>query len=169
MTTGGKTPNEQRTRDTPASASAVQPPCERKPANTSLKQQRMAAWRPILHPVYVIWTLFIIAAVFIPSGWKLREVSESVVEYAIQYDAYEGLEFTDCEIDAPNEGKNCIFSFEVKKNMTGPILIYYEIDNFHQNHLDYAVSRDDKQVSRLLNHGKTTGSLFPCGSLRIFD
>lgn len=141
MTTDGKTPE----------LSDAQPPCERKPANTSLKQQRMEAWYPILHPVYVIWTLFIIAAVFIPCGWKLREVSNSVVEYAIEYDAYEGLEFTDCEIDTPNEGKNCIFSFEVKKNMSGPILVYYEIDNFHQNHLEYAVSRDDNQLLGSLN------------------
>lgn len=139
---GGSMPHENDA-DTNSAQTSVG---SRQPANTSLKQQRMAAWHPILHPVWVIWTLIVIAAICIPSGWKLRQVSNSVVEYIMEYDAYEGLEFRDCEIDTPNQGKNCTLVIEVKENMTAPVLIYYKIDNFHQNHLDYVVSRDDKQL-----------------------
>ena len=39
-----------------------------KPADTALKQQRMRAWFPILHPVWVIWTFVIISVAFIPTG-----------------------------------------------------------------------------------------------------
>jgi hypothetical protein len=120
----------------------------RQPADTALKQQRMNAWSPILDPVWVIATLFIIAACFIPTGIQLKGISDNVVEMVQKYDSYKEEDLTDlsCAIDKANEGKECTISFTTEKDMEPPILVYYEIANFHQNHRNYITSRDDSQL-----------------------
>lgn len=45
-----------------------------------------------------------------------------------------------------NAGKNCTISFTPTKKMDPPILVHYEITNFHQNHRNYYRSRDDFQL-----------------------
>ena len=120
------------------------------PPDTALKQQRMKAWSPILHPVWVIATLLIIGSAFVPTGFELLRISDRVVEMKKTYDSHDvdsispGL---DCEIAGPNEGKNCTILFNVEKDMEAPILVYYEIENFYQNHREYTTSRDDVQVT----------------------
>lgn len=148
--------NDNSSHEPGADGKAQQmPPALRRPADTSLKQQRMAAWSPILHPVWVIWTYFIIGVILIPCGWKLRQVSNNVVEYSLKYDTHaedmDNLQWTDCSIDVPNEGRDCIFSLQVEQDMSAPVLVYYEIDNFHQNHLEYVVSKDPNQLLGSLN------------------
>ena len=65
-------------------------------------------------------------------GFHLRSLSNKVVELKITYDAYgENLQ---CKIDKPNQGKKCSFVFNIPKDMDPPVLVYYEIDNFYQNH-----------------------------------
>jgi hypothetical protein len=120
------------------------------PADTALKQQRMRAWLPILDPVYVITTLLIIGASFVPAGFLLLRLDNSVVESIKTYDSFYNNTIDadlDCAIDSANENKPCTIEFEVEKEMKAPILLYYEIDNFYQNHREYTTSRDDAQVS----------------------
>ena len=79
------------------------------PADTALKQQRMKAWNPILHPVYVIASLLIIGAVFIPTGIELLKISDSVVEIVKTYDSYyeENISANlDCAIEKANQNKS---------------------------------------------------------------
>merc|ERR1712013_246304 len=49
----------------------------------------------------------------------------------------------------------------------GPILIYYYIENFHQNHRGYEDDRDDKQLAGKTIEGadcaNNTGNVQPCG------
>ena len=118
----------------------------REPPDKSIFQQRMKAWNPILDPVWVTFSLLVLGAAFIPVGLKLREYSDSVVEYSIMYDSYEGMDDAPCGIDKANEKKQCSLTFHIDKDMEKPILVYYEIDNFYQAHRKYAVSRDNKQV-----------------------
>ena len=40
----------------------------RRPADTSIRQQRMKSWQPILDPVYVIIGVFVLGAVFVGTG-----------------------------------------------------------------------------------------------------
>ena len=45
--------------------------------------------------------------------------------------------------------KNCICAkqeFTLKEPWNGPVFIYYELENFYQNHRRYVKSRDDKQL-----------------------
>jgi len=109
----------------------------------------MKAWTPILHPVWVIITLIAVGAAFVPLGLKFQAMSDAVVEYKRKYDSYDGnLNLTDdCGIDIANQGKNCTLTFNILDDMEGAVMVYYEIENFHQNHREYETSRDDAQVS----------------------
>lgn len=51
---------------TPTDASTE--PLKNDPKNGAVYQQRMKAWYPILHPVWVIGALFVIGVVFVPVG-----------------------------------------------------------------------------------------------------
>jgi len=126
----------------------VQPTNE--PADTALKQQRMEAWNPILHPAYVIAILIIAGAVFIPIGVQLIKISDNTVEMMKTYDSYYEDKIhadLDCSITEANAKKSCTIEFEVEKDMDSPVLVYYGISNFYQNHREYTTSRDDSQVS----------------------
>ena len=45
----------------------------RRPLDTALRQQRIAAWSPYLDPWWVVATLFVLAAIFIPVGMYLTQ------------------------------------------------------------------------------------------------
>lgn len=121
-------------------------PISKEPLDTAVRQQRMKAWMPILHPVWVYVTLLLIAGGFIPIGLNLRSISDGIVEYAIKYDSHENGNWTECGIEKANEGKRCIIEFTINEDMKGPVMVYYEIENFHQNHREYSQSRDDSQL-----------------------
>jgi len=128
---------------TPTDASTE--PLKNDPKNGAVYQQRMKAWYPILHPVWVIGALFVIGVVFVPVGARLRQISNDVVELSFKYDGGSGS--GNCAITQPNEDKTCTHTFKVDRDMTPPIMVYYEIDNFHQNHRKYYQSRDDPQLN----------------------
>ncbi len=46
-----------------------------------------------------------------------------------------------------NANENCTITFEVPKDMEPPVLVYYELTNFHQNYNKYVTSRDDYQLT----------------------
>jgi hypothetical protein len=46
-----------------------------------------------------------------------------------------------------NANQNCTLTFNVTKQMNPPVLIYYELTNFHQNYRKYIESRDDYQLT----------------------
>ena len=115
----------------------------RRPLDTNVRQQRMNAWIPILHPIYVSLTLVAIGAIFIPLGIYFQNIVGTVVEYKVTYDSYYNeTKDIDCEL-----GTQCTIAIDVEEDMNGPILVYYEIENFYQNHREYETSRDDAQVS----------------------
>ena len=46
-----------------------------------------------------------------------------------------------------NANENCTITFTVPKEMKAPVLVYYELTNFHQNYRQYTTSRDDYQLT----------------------
>ena len=46
---------------------------------------------------------------FLPVGFKLRSVSNNIVEYRIQYDG-SGSDVSDCKITSSNEASSCTVS-----------------------------------------------------------
>ncbi len=121
----------------------------RRPLDTAARQQRMVAWSPILHPVWVIGALFVLGGSFIPIGMKLKQISNHIVEHIARYDSYKDGDWSACGLDGlqdANKGKVCNITFTIDRDMEAPVLVHYEIENFHQNYRAYSKSRDDSQV-----------------------
>lgn len=117
----------------------------KRPADTALLQQRVKAWYPILDPWWVIAGFAILGAIFVPVGYYISSESNSAFEAVKLYDAYDRSDL-DCGITTANANKSCVVSIDIREELEPPVLIHYEIENFHQNHRAYQQSRDDKQL-----------------------
>lgn len=119
-----------------------------RPDDVPIQQQSIKAWHPILDPNWVIVSYLILAAIMIPFGYYLQGESEKIVELKQVYDT--GSETTAaCPSigENYNANENCTLTFEVPKDMKPPVLLYYELTNFHQNYRKYTTSRDDYQLT----------------------
>ncbi|GKC28069.1 putative ALA-interacting subunit 2 isoform X1 [Tanacetum coccineum] len=127
-------------------------------------QQSLPACKPVLTPAWVIGTFFLMGVIFIPVGLISLQASQSVSEILDRYD-------TDCVPDMFKSNKvayiknasipkSCHRYLKVPKHMKAPIYIYYQLDNFYQNHRRYVKSRSDEQLLHGLGYNKT-GSCEP--------
>ncbi len=107
-------------------------------------QQRLRTWQPILSPLNVIVIFLSIGIAFIPAGIGLMQLSDSVYEDSITYDA--GTPNDPCSIVSQNEGKSCQLDFTIKEDVEGPLYVYYGLTNFYQNHRLYVRSQSIKQL-----------------------
>ncbi|KAB1216857.1 ALA-interacting subunit 3, partial [Morella rubra] len=115
-------------------------------------QQELPACKPILTPKWVISVFLLVSIVFVPIGVASLYASRDVVEIIDRYD-------TDC-IPVANRTdkdlkiqyiqssveKTCNRSLRVPKHMKPPVYVYYQLDNFYQNHRRYVKSRSDTQL-----------------------
>nr|XP_043607171.1 ALA-interacting subunit 3-like [Erigeron canadensis] len=122
----------------------------KKPTYSRFSQQELPAWKPILTPGWAIASFITIGALFIPTGLLALSASDSVVEIIDRYDE-------DCVpddfsskaeafIQNPDTKKTCIRNLKVPKKMVAPIFVYYQLENFYQNHRRFVKSRSDKQL-----------------------
>ncbi|XP_075481759.1 putative ALA-interacting subunit 2 isoform X2 [Primulina tabacum] len=113
-------------------------------------QQNLPACKPVLTPQWVISILFVVGVIFIPVGLIFLHASLSVVELVFRYD-------TECVpepfrsnklayIKDSSITKNCSKYLKTHKHMKAPIYIYYQLDNYYQNHRRYVKSRSDQQL-----------------------
>jgi hypothetical protein len=98
-----------------------------------------------------------------------------VVEYSVQYDGQN----TDtsasnvvqlgsgCFLEEEDDGdqfnattRGCLITFEIEKDMASPVYVYYQLDNFYQNHRRYVASRSDAQL-----RGDASASTSDCSPL----
>lgn len=123
-------------------------------------QQSLPACKPVLTPAWVITIYFLIGVICIPVGLLSLDASRSVVEIMDRYD-------TDCipppfksnkvaYIKDSSISKNCSRFLKVPKRMKAPIYIYYQLDNYYQNHRRYVKSRSDKQLLHGLKYSSTS-------------
>lgn len=79
-------------------------------------------------------------------------MSDSTVELRSIYDAKDLTQIDpdqadNCAIGLEyNANKNCTLRFIAPEDMEPPIMVYYELNNFHQNHRFYSRSKDDFQL-----------------------
>jgi len=121
-----------------------------RPSDIPIQTQTINAWHPILDPNWVIFTYLALAAIMIPFGYHLVAESDKIVELKQLYDAgnKEGMASACPSIgENYNANENCTLTFEVPKDMEPPVLVYYELTNFHQNYNKYVTSRDDYQLT----------------------
>ncbi|KHG23160.1 ALA-interacting subunit 1 -like protein [Gossypium arboreum] len=125
----------------------------------------------------VISTFTIIGIIFIPLGLVSLSASEKVVEIVDRYDescvpsdySNDKLKF----IQNPSINKSCVRTLTVPKLMKSPVFIYYQLDNYYQNHRRYVKSRSDKQLRSVSDEKSTKdcspedktvdGPIVPCG------
>lgn len=148
---------------------------------SNFKQQKLPGWRPLptLSCITIIYLSF--AVFFIIFGIIILVFTSQVKEIKVRYDNF-GLcvNHTECEV-----------SIHVTEKMKKPIMIYYQLNGFSQNHRVYMESKNDKQLKgeevskddleksgeceyALFNHKKTsisgneldtTDVSIPCGLL----
>lgn len=136
------------------------PPRRQSGAIYQFTQQNLPACKPVLTPAWIISTFFVMGVIFIPIGLVALRASESVVEIVDRYDLdcvkepYRGDKVS--YIKDSSVSKNCTRILKVPKFMKAPIYIYYQLDNYYQNHRRYVKSRDDKQLLHGLKYNKSS-------------
>ncbi|KAJ4843762.1 ALA-interacting subunit 3 [Turnera subulata] len=120
------------------------------PKYSKFSQQELPACKPLLTPGLVIASFTFVGLVFIPIGLASLFASRNVVEIVQRYDieCIPG-HFSSNMVDFIRNSKTdktCKFNVTVPKHMKSPIFVYYQLDNFYQNHRRYVRSRSDKQL-----------------------
>jgi hypothetical protein len=142
----------------------------------------LKAWQPILTPNIVISTFAAVGVVFLAIGIAVLVSSNKVVE--VKSDNYEGLtpQTGSCLQGTNSTPSSCLVDVSIKitDDMETPIYVYYQLNNFYQNHRRYVKSRSDTQLrgdgdtnvdlcdplaTRSCTKGGVTGtcSVYPCG------
>lgn len=129
----------------------------------------------------MVVTFLLIGVPFIIIGYVLKTASDGVVEYVVQYDGAGTSEaqYSACHIDNGTQSRMCSVTISVAAKMAPPVYVYYQLDNFYQNHRRYVKSRSDKQLAgaeytdssavsdcdplRTATDGNVTRLLDPCG------
>eukprot|EP01135_Chromosphaera_perkinsii_P005104 Nk52_evm15s316 gene=Nk52_evmTU15s316 len=156
-----------------------------RPSSTALRQQKLSAWRPLLNPKSVIPTFIVLSFFFIPLGAVFLVASGDVEEISIEY--------TDCQRNggtitsgttlptcksvmrsfyatgtgAPpnNTICTCYLTYDLTKNLDGPVYLYYGLDGYWQNHRRYVKSVDLNQ----LRGGSTDGVSENCDPIETLN
>ncbi|KAL2613457.1 hypothetical protein R1flu_025149 [Riccia fluitans] len=123
----------------------------KKPKYSRFTQQELPACKPLLTPGWVIAIFMIVGVVFIPIGAVTLLASNGVVEIVQEYENQCTRNFTTREqkvsfIQDSTAIKTCNVQLKVPKDMNAPVYIYYQLDNFYQNHRRYVKSRNDQQL-----------------------
>eukprot|EP00741_Cyanophora_paradoxa_P006021 tig00000970_g5839.t1 len=127
-----------------------EPKASKKPGSEAWRQQRLSGQRPILSTRWLTILFAAVAALFIPLGIAALVASRSVVEIRKNYVP---------EV-CTSGSSTCSVTIEVEQDIKGPLMFYYEIENFYQNYRTFVRSTSEKQLS-----GKEVAPEADCGSL----
>ncbi|XP_054730236.1 cell cycle control protein 50A [Anastrepha obliqua] len=133
----------------------------KRPSDSAFKQQRLPAWQPVLTAGTVLPTFFVIGILFIPVGVALLYFSDEVSEFVYDYTnckqvGQENLTCAEYLTKNPSGTCSCKIDFELPKDFTGNVYMYYGLSNYYQNHRRYVKSRDDEQLLGRLSSTPST-------------
>ena len=101
---------------------------------SKFKQQKLPAWRPVPTITSTTITFVAFGVVFIVIGIVVLVYSKKIVEISYRYDE-------ECQ-----NASKCEVTLTIPKKMEQPIMMYYQLDNFYQNHRRYVKSKSDLQL-----------------------
>lgn len=102
---------------------------------SNFKQQKLSAWRPVPTIASTTITFLIFGVIFLAIGIVVLLYSNQIVEYTYDYT-------NECKTNA-----KCNVTLTINQTMTQPIMVYYQLNNFYQNHRRYVKSKSNKQLA----------------------
>ncbi len=105
--------------------------------NSNFKQQKLAAWRPVPTITSTTITFVAFGIVFITIGIIIISFSNNIVEI-------ESPNYLTSKIDTNGISQ---ISLTVTDTMKAPIMFYYQMKNFYQNHRRYVKSKSNNQLA----------------------
>ncbi len=106
--------------------------------DSKFKQQTLPAWRPIPSFRSTMITFTVFGIIFLGLGILLYVMSDQIREEVIpNYDN---------ELCKDFLYKECVVSLPIKEKIVAPVYVYYQLDNFYQNHRRYVKSRSFAQL-----------------------
>lgn len=112
------------------------------------KQQTLPAWRPVPTLMSSLITFLAFGVIFLTLGIVLIEFSKDIVQFDVRYD------------NKCHGQTTCNISFTLDEKMEGPVYVYYQLDNFYQNHRKYV---------RSVNYNQLKGDVLSVSSLDDCD
>lgn len=105
--------------------------------NSKFKQQMLPAWRPVpsFGSTMIIFGVF--GIIFLSLGIVLYVMSEGIQGITQEYSQ---------EATCPKGLEGCLVPIMIEEDITGPVYVYYQLDNFYQNHRRYVKSRSNAQL-----------------------
>lgn len=96
-------------------------------------------------------TFSIFAVIFLATGIVLYVMSDQIEEIVVQYDNVAECEDVKQKYDDNNHPLTCEVDLltdnaSIENTIKSPIYVYYQLDNFYQNHRRYVKSRDNEQL-----------------------
>jgi hypothetical protein len=99
-------------------------------------------WRPVPTIFSTTMCFLISGLVFLVVGAVLLYMTSQIQEYVIRYDS-----ISDC-IGALNNITNntCMVDITLDSTFTPPVMVYYQLENFYQDHRRYIKSKSNNQL-----------------------
>lgn len=115
---------------------------------SKFKQQTLPAWRPVPTAMSTMFTFTIFSVIFLAIGILLYIMSDQIVELSTRYDNNQTCMDNFRKKDGSGNTVACQIPFHtIDSEIKSPIFVYYQLDNFYQNHRRYVKSRDDSQLA----------------------
>jgi len=139
-----------------------------RPSEGRYWQQRLHAISPVMTPVRSILFFLAVGAAFIPTGLHIMGTMSTQFEKTIVYDSSSTMDMP-CSISSPNAGKVCTTTVTLSQDVDGPIYVYYELGNFHQNQRKYYANFYLNQLQGNVSRTKLNVSCFSADAAPWMD
>ena len=102
---------------------------------SKFKQQKLPAWRPVPTITSTTITFISFGIIFIIIGIIILIYSNKIHEVSVRYD-------TECT----KINSECNTKITIDKKIEKDVMVYYQVNNFYQNHRRYVKSKSDDQL-----------------------
>ena len=113
-------------------------PAVQKIQNSKFWQQELKVWRPQFTTQRTLLTFLLLGALLMTGGYLMKTASDQTFDHPVEYDEQ-------CKDTFQDKNKKCELSITLDQKVSGPVYVYYQIDNMYQNHRSYVKSRSNLQ------------------------